>query len=318
MTRFTNKSFRSPKIQANKAMKNLNQIPKNGRLNSKGKAAPEVESVITSSNYAKALQRAAEYLKAFHNNRSLSSIDKNLARQFQEYRAETKGYSSINMERQALEKFMVTTGALAPNEKLPMIKSELEEILKSRAYTQSQISEIQKHQRSENSFSTSLAAAAGLRAHELLTINRPKEQPATDRTSQKGLPLNTKFSGLSGVKYTVNGKGGLIREVIIPNALANKLESLRLDKPRVIYDREAKYEQYYNLKGGKNWSSSFSHASSRAFGWSHGAHGLRHTFAQERMEHLQLKDFLDREQALETVSQELGHFRPDITECYLR
>ena len=27
---------------------------------------------------------------------------------------------------------------------------------------------------------------------------------------------------------------------------------------------------------------------------------------------------LTREQALETVSQELGHFRPEITEVYLR
>ena len=318
MTRFTNKSFRDAKTQAHKAMRNLNQKPKNGKLNLKGKTDANVKSVNTSSNYCKSLQRAAEFLKEHHNNRSLESIDKNLAREFQEYRSEFVGSSAINMERQAIEMFMKTTGALESNEKLPMIKSELEEILDSRAYTHSQIDEVMKHQSPENAFSTALASAAGLRAHELFTINRHEEQQPTDRTDQKGEPLETKFSGLEGVKYTVDGKGGLVREVIIPKDLADKLESLRLDNPRTIFDREVKYEQHYDLKGGNNWSASFSRASSRAFGWSHGAHGLRHTFAQGRMEHLQLKDFLDRELALETVSQELGHFRPDITECYLR
>ena len=39
-------------------------------------------------------------------------------------------------------------------------------------------------------------------------------------------------------------------------------------------------------------------------------------FDQERMNELQYS--LNRESALETVSQEMGHFRPEITETYLR
>ncbi|KAG1682859.1 Valine--tRNA ligase [Nymphon striatum] len=47
------------------------------------------------------------------------------------------------------------------------------------------------------------------------------------------------------------------------------------------------------------------------------AHGLRHSYAQERMGELRSQG-LTREYALEIVSQELEHFRPDITEIYLR
>ena len=46
------------------------------------------------------------------------------------------------------------------------------------------------------------------------------------------------------------------------------------------------------------------------------AHGGRHAYAQERMAELQRG--LTRWDALETVSQELGHFRPEITGTYLK
>jgi hypothetical protein len=40
------------------------------------------------------------------------------------------------------------------------------------------------------------------------------------------------------------------------------------------------------FQGGRNWSNSFSKTSNRAFNWSRGAHGLRHTYAQERMKEI--------------------------------
>ena len=58
-------------------------------------------------------------------------------------------------------------------------------------------------------------------------------------------------------------------------------------------------------------------AAKRVLGWSEGAHGLRHSYAQERLQELQ-RQGLRWEYALETVSQEMGHFRPQITEVYLR
>ncbi len=85
--------------------------------------------------------------------------------------------------------------------------------------------------------------------------------------------------------------------------------------PVIVKDRKINYECHYNIGGGKDWSNSFSAASKRILGWTHGAHGLRHTYAQSRMDELQRNSFIYYE-ALGIVSQELGHFRPDITEVY--
>ena len=117
----------------------------------------------------------------------------------------------------------------------------------------------------------------------------------------------------------MKGKGGLIRNVLIPNALATQLEQRRLAQPITVRDREINYLQRYDIGGGHKWSCSFSFskASSRTLFFSDGGHGLRHSYAQERMTELKSLG-LSRATALETVSQELGHFRADITEVYLR
>lgn len=49
---------------------------------------------------------------------------------------------------------------------------------------------------------------------------------------------------------------------------------------------------------------------------SSGAHGLRHSYAQTRYE--ELANHYARHEVLTIISQELGHFREDITEVYLR
>jgi len=117
--------------------------------------------------------------------------------------------------------------------------------------------------------------------------------------------------------YTVKGKGGLCREVAINRVLADRLETVRLPEPRTVYDRGIRHEQHYDIGGGKQWTDSFSKAAQRELGWSEGAHGLRHSYAQTRMDTLQGSG-RNYEDALAIVSQEMGHFRADITEVYLR
>lgn len=109
----------------------------------------------------------------------------------------------------------------------------------------------------------------------------------------------------------------MIRHVLTPNTLASQLEQQRLAKPITVVDREINYSQRYNIAGGKKWSDSFSKASNRVLLFSTGAHGLRHSYAQERMVELKGLGFFKYETALETVSQEMGHFRPEITKVYL-
>ena len=84
-----------------------------------------------------------------------------------------------------------------------------------------------------------------------------------------------------------------------------------------MIDRGVHYRQHYDIGGGRTWSQSFSSASKRELGFSNGAHGLRHSYAQERMSELQQQG-MRYDQAKATVAQEGGHFDKDTTEAYLR
>jgi integrase len=212
------------------------------------------------------------------------------------------GQKSLDMSRQVMQHLL--------NEKLPVIKTEKTETLGSRAYTPEQVKFISEHQNERNALATKLSYSAGLRAHELLTLRLVKEQTPDIRPSD-----SLKFSHRDGEIYTVVGKGGLIREVLIPSKLAQQLERHKLNEPVKVTDRNIYYQQHYNVAGGQNWSVSFSKTSSRVLGWSRGGHGLRHSYAQERMKEITKIEY---ERALKIVSQEMGHFRANITLTYLR
>jgi integrase len=123
-------------------------------------------------------------------------------------------------------------------DKLPVIKTEKNEVLGSRAYTPEQVKVIAEHQNERNALATQLSYASGLRAHELLTLKPANEQPANIRETHE-----LKFSQREGEIYTVVGKGGLIREVLIPSKLATKLEQYKLNEPVKITDRGIYYQQ---------------------------------------------------------------------------
>jgi integrase len=181
----------------------------------------------------------------------------------------------------------------------------------NRAYTHEQIYQIMSRQNEENQLATALCFTAGLRAQELLTIQRFDEAS----TSKKLNWRDDLFVGLEGEKYIVKGKGGLHRAVMIPTFLAEKLEQHRRAEPIKTKDRKCTIISHYNLTGGKRFSSAFSRLSKRVLGWSNGAHGLRYCYAQERLNHSIPERTYD--ESLQIVSQELGHFRKEITPHYL-
>ena len=173
---------------------------------------------------------------------------------------------------------------------------------------------------STDALATWIVYASGIRAHELLTLGRPDEQPPDDRRARSRLTGTAaegmKFAGRDGVVYTVAGKGGLVREVLLPHRLAERLEERRLDVPERIVDHGVRYLQRYDVGGGHAFSTSFSRASSEALGRSCGAHGLRYAYAQARMR--ELMHHAEHALALAIVSDEMGHLRPDVTRLYLR
>jgi integrase len=281
-------SFRSSASQANHAAQTLG-----------------LDSVRTEKNYEGALKGVAEFLQEKKLG-DLRSLDAEKAMAYLEARGQEVSQKTLDLDRQAIQAVI--------GEKLPFVPSEKTTTLESRAYTHEQAVMVADAQSEKHALATQIAEKAGLRAHELLTLLPVEERQADTHREYR----DDRFTGREDVKiYTVEGKGGLCREVAIDRSLANQLESRRLDEPRIVYDREVRYEQHYNLGGGKQWADSFSKAADRALGWSTGAHGLRHEFAQERMNTLQGNGYEYRD-ALEVVSQEMGHFRPEITEVYLR
>lgn len=287
-----------------------------------------IKSVGTVRNYESRLKQITVYLQEERLG-SLRDMTPVSALNYLRARAAVVGQKTLDMERQALQSMMQhVTHQLPAGKTLEVVKSiapkshtgkpgqptlgrRLAE--ESRLYTRDQVALIATRQSPRNALATEIAYAAGLRAHELLTLRRIHHQAPDERPAHA-----LKFVGLrdTTLDYTVYGKGGLTREVRIPVALARRLEATRLAEPIRATDRGVHYQQHYELGGGQPWSKSFGAAAKAALGWSKGAHGLRHCYAQERLSTLQ--QYLTREEAKRVVSQELGHFRPEITEIYLR
>lgn len=294
--------FRSAKKQAEHAIRQKLSI---GQARHGNRKDQKIHSLGTKRNYEQALIRITQWIQE---NRlgDLKNLTSEMAIDYLELRGQSVGQKILDQERHAMQ--------LHLGLKLPVIKSELDQALTSRAYTKEQVELIIQSQNVRNSLATKIALAAGLRACELLTLLPKEERSASSHRQWSDL----RFNGKAGKIYTVKGKGGLIREVLIPNSLAIELESKRYAKLITVKDREIAYQQHYDIAGGKAWSNSFSAASKRALGWSNGAHGMRHSYAQERLEEL-LRNNLYYIDALGIVSQELGHFRPSITQdSYLR
>jgi hypothetical protein len=295
-------SFRSAETQANWAAQSIANNADGSRNVSLG----------SERSYKGALEHVTNFMRE---NRlgDIRDLGRETAIMYLEMRATCVGQSTLDQERQAMQYFLVARGTLTEGERIDRVHSELETVLSSRAYTGEQVAMIALAQSQDNALATKVAECAGLRAHELLTIHPAAEQPASSHREW----TDARFHGRDGERYTVIGKGGLCREIVISRELSDRLESTRLAQPRTVTDRCIFYQQHYQISGGQKWSQSFSAASMRQLGWSSGAHGVRHEYAQVRMCELQESGYAYH-QALGIVSQEMGHFREDITEVYLR
>ncbi len=275
-----------------------------------------IRSVGTVRSYQERLAQVAARL-----DQPLEKLTPAAAVAYLERRAAQVGQKTLDMERQAIQAMMRhVTMQLPPGATLRVVKAIRGPALASRAYSPSQVHLVAARQAERNALATEIVHASGIRAHELLTLGRPNEQPPDDRRAQSRLTGTVaegmKFAGRDGVVYTVVGKGGLVREILLPRRLAERLEARRLDRPERAVDRGVRYVARYDVGGGNAFSASFSRASRAALGESRGAHGLRHAYAQERMR--ELVRHTEHRLALAVVSEEMGHLRPDVTRTYLR
>ena len=265
-----------------------------------------IHSIATLRKHEFALKKAGEWLEQTFGVTRLDMISKEQAVAYLAHRQTEVGQKQLDADRLALQ-FCRKVGDLA------RIKTDRMETKSGRAYTPGQVARIAERQSEHNGLATRIAYNAGLRAHELKTL-RPIDQgkPSAHREWRPD-----RFLGRTGTRYLVVGKGGLVREVLLSEALSRALEARRLDTPLPAKDRGIHYTAYYDIGGGNAWSKSFGDGSRRELGWSTGAHGVRHTYAQERLRELQGRGYTYPVAKL-VLSQELGHFREDVVNTYLR
>lgn len=297
-----------------KAKRTTCRHTQHGLDKSNAKSRKKIASLGTERNYSQAYSTYLDWCARANIHPDLEA-NATVVKRYLEERSKQVRQKTLDQDRQALQ-FLL-------DQKFPYIISQRLTTNDKRSYTLSQMNAIASHQDEKNSITTLLANHSGVRAHEPATILRRDERsPSSHREWDP-----RRFLGSPEYQtYTVIGKGGLVREIAVPLWLAEQLEDRRISSTRVT-DRGIYYASKYDIGLGQAWSQSFSAASNRALGFSTGGHGLRHSFAKRRLQELitaleLINPNNDRariyQDALLLLSQELGHFRPEIVLCYLR
>lgn len=267
----------------------------------------KIHSFATLAKNVQVLKNAGEWIGPSFGVTRLDKITAEQAQAYLDHRAAHGiGQKQLDADRVGLKK-------LTNVDQLQRVKAAEPQKLQSRAYTPEQVHLIVRHQTERNALPTELSYRTGVRAHELLTLRRADEGARSSHREWR----DDLFRGRTGDVYLVTGKGGLTREIMVPHDLAERLEAKRWDAPITVFDRNIRYECRYDIGGGNAWSQSFSNAARAQLGWTAGAHGLRHSYAQERVNELQRLGHI-YDTAKQIVSQEVGHFRPDVVNTYLR
>ena len=145
-------------------------------------------SVRTVDNLRQCLTRVARDLEA--QGLELRDLTPGTAVKYLEDHAHF-GQKHLDMHRQAIQAVLVhVTGRLPKGARLPVVRSRQPPAAKGRACTPAQYRRIAAAQTAPHALATAIAHAAGLRAHELLTLARPDERPPDRRPARA-----SKFAG---------------------------------------------------------------------------------------------------------------------------
>ncbi len=288
----------------NRARKQINRRLKTGKSRKQSTASGQITSLGTARIRRSVLGLYLQWLE----DNGISSAEQDHKSVIEIYLEECSEFyqqNTLSIHRNALSKHFKINGIRRFISLIPTKR-------KKRSYTWVEVKLIIQHQTPKNALATLLCYWCGLRAHEIATLMPVgDEERSTHRRWRDDL-----FSGLKKFRrYVVTGKGGLKRYVAIPLILATELEKRKIPE-KVVRDREINYTTIYDVGFGQSLSQSFSTASKKIFGKSTGIHGLRHSYAKRRLNQL-LDQKIKTSDCYEIISQELGHFRAEITFCYL-
>lgn len=303
--------FSKPRTQAERIVQRGLAL---GKSRHDSKNDGKIHSIGTARAYRDGLTLFCTWIQQ-HRLGDLPGASVKLAERYLTERSRQVGQKTLDRDRQAIQFLLRQTSGM--DIRLPRIKTSFSNgrglAKQPRALSVEQLDAVCRNLSPRSALAARLCYSTGLRAHELFTL-QPRHSCSPSRHRQWS---PDRFSGRDGQLYVVTGKGGLKREILLPFDLAYELEKRRLSQPVIKIDRSVRYECRYDITGGNDFTCVFGAAAKKALGWSTGAHGLRHSYAQDRMNELRASGY-GRQARMEIISQELGHFRADILETYLR
>ncbi len=271
----------------------------------------------TVQRYQGDLGRAAEHIQQKYGVIKLKDITHTKAQTYIDQRLKEKicvrtlqGYAKALELLPLVNKLTLPSRKTDPNDKPK----------ERRAYTIEQINEIQKNLPSfAAKLATQVIVESGCRSQDLASMCLESVRPVKNARLTK---LHAdRFAGREDwVRVSFIGKGGHEYTSTISHELAKNVEKFRLYEGRDFRERNQENvvtKQYYDLPAGWKLSLIWTEAAKRTFGFSRGIHGLRHTFAQERVRMMQMLD-MTWDKILECVSQQMGHYRAEQVRTYLR
>ena len=300
--------------RAARAIKGLTAF---GTSSHKNKGDGKIRSFSTANQFEGIYRRVSHWLEKERIDTPLNKITQAQAMRYLMGRASDIQQKQWANERNALQIHLRNIHSDKSIE-LTRYTSEREEPKNApRAYSREQIKQVIASCK-DPKMKVAIAATyqGGLRAKELFTLCPESERPVDHRVDEW---RSDRFSGgrEHWVSYTVIGKGKLPREVRLSPEVHHLVSQLRLTESIGVKDRGIGYEQRYDLPGGQAFSQAFKGICDQAIGWSNGPHGLRHSFAQERLVEL-MADGRTEEEALPILAQETGHWAEANLRYYLR
>lgn len=300
------------------AQQMVNRASKMGGKRKAGKSGDYITSKDTKRKYIALLTPIAR--EARKDGKTLESLAPKHASDILDRLAPTMNKRDVASTRTALQKSFrmmpkFQKAAKANGKPLTLRQCNLgkpDPPLKPRAMHPESIKVVLETLSPKHRFAAELAVAGGLRAKELLTISPEEFQQRAERNWDHAFPDKQNME-----MHTVVGKGGRTHPKHFIKELADKLESLKLDKPRVVIDRGKEYVQHYDISGGQKLSQAWTAASKKALGYSVGIHSVRHTYAIMRYQKFKAMG-KEEVHALQGVSKELGHAHEKTTLTYLR
>lgn len=272
-------------------------------------------SIKSRIKYTDSVRHLAKFLAVSYNKQSMNNISNSHLEAYVEQMQEAGYSTSYVTGNMSAIKFFVDqikdSSYIKSNEELGVIsRSSEERIGPGRSWTLNEIQNMQELAIQKGfervADMIKLSHSLGLRIHEVTRLERPDLQRA-----------------LKEDKLTVKGKGGLIRSVPLRNNqcrehLQKLINQTNIRNSKIFVSSNEKTHQV--IKQAQNFISNNRHLVQEERGENQANitfHGNRHTFTCERYVELRGQGLNDYSARLQ-VSKELGHFRVEITNIYLK